>query len=105
MLVCSADDSVLEASDGSTATSVGSIPPLTVYLGAGGSSSYCNNQVSLTSQSPSSSQSGGWFTFDIPLSAFNCPNLSQVDQLGLQNKNGQVARYCVDKVRIVPTAS
>lgn len=95
-----ADDTVLADADGTTATTVGAVPPLSLYMGTTETRVFCSKNVALTDLSPVARQFGGWFTFEIPLSDFNCPDLSTVDQFGIQNQNSLVARFCLDNIRI-----
>lgn len=100
-----ADDTVLADADGTTATTVGAVPPLSLYMGTTETRVFCNQNVALANLRPVASQSGGWFTFDIPLSDFKCPDLSTIDQIGLQNQNPLVSRFCLDNIRIAASTA
>jgi hypothetical protein len=98
------DAKTLAALDPTSATPPGQVPPLKIFMGNTQTKVFCN-AVSLASQTPVGQAPGGWFSFSIPLAAWQCPDLDAVDTFGFANDNGAPAHFCVDKVQIVGGSS
>eukprot|EP00884_Botryococcus_braunii_P001907 jgi/Botrbrau1/11717/Bobra.0195s0045.1 len=98
------DSKTLAPLDATSATPPGQLPPLTIFMGNTQTKVFCN-ALPLSSQTPTGTAPGGWFRFSIPLAAWQCPNLANVDTFGFSNDNPAPAHFCVDKVRIVSTNS
>lgn len=98
------DAKTLAALDPASATPPGVAPPLKIFMGNTDTKTFCN-AVSLTDQAPVGQLPGGWFQYSIPLAAWQCPNLGNVDTFGFANDNALPAHFCVDKISIVASNS
>jgi len=88
---------------GSNATTL----PLKLFI-RGERNNYCGSEPALSATPPAATAAGGWLRYVIPMSAFNCYELSAMTHIELQNtfaigetRVGSNATFCLGDFELV----
>lgn len=86
-----------------SSTPRGAQPNLKVILQKSETGNYCASEPTTGSLTATNS-TGGWYKFNVPISAFNCAGggigLSDLDQFEFQNPNERNAAVCIADIQI-----